>query len=136
MRLALAALADAANVREGMLNVLSVGISEMWRPEFPSPLGAVLPVLIELTEQDQFEVLSVEARLMQRVPGGSDLQIASLAGQIRRQGEPQPVAYVPSVLRWGDATLPEPGEYYVRVNVGDVVWTDIPFRVHHLPPGR
>ena len=52
MRLAMAILADAANIREGMLNVLSAGVSEMWRKDFPAPFGAVLPLLIELDEKE------------------------------------------------------------------------------------
>lgn len=132
MRLAMAILADAANIREGMLNVLSAGVSEMWRKDFPAPFGAVLPLLIELDEKDDFEVLVVEAHLMHRGDDGRDEQIGVMSGQIKRQGEPGPTTNVPSVLGWGDVMLPGPGEYYVRVNVGGVVWTDVPFRVHQL----
>ncbi len=135
MRLAMAILADSANVREGMLNVLSAGISEMWRKEFPAPMGAVMPLLIELSEHDEFEVLVVEARLIRRGESGNDEQIASMSGQIKRQGEAGPTTNVPSVLGWNDTMLPSPGEYYVRVNVGGVVWTDVPFRAHKLPAG-
>ena len=135
MRLAMAILADAANIREGMLNVLSAGVSEMWRKDFPAPFGAVLPLLIELDEKDDFEVLVIEAHLMHRGGDGRDEQIGVMSGQIKRQGEPGPTTNVPSVLGWGDVMLPRPGEYYVRVNVGGVVWTDVPFRVHQLPQG-
>ena len=79
MRLAMAILADAANVREGMLNVLSAGVSEMWRKDFPAPFGAVLPLLIELDQKDDFEVLVVEAHLMHRGEDGKDGQIATLS---------------------------------------------------------
>lgn len=135
MRLAMAALADAANVREGMLNVLSAGVSEMWRPEFPSPLGVVLPLLIEVTEADRFEALKIEARLMQKQPDGNDVQLAALAGEIRRRGEPQGIAYVPTVLRWGNAMVPAPGDYYIHVEAAQAIWTDIPFTAHQLPQG-
>ena len=133
MRLAMATLADSANVREGMINVLSAGISEMWRKEFPAPFAATLPLLIEISERDIFDVLTVSARLFLRGEDGNDQQLGSLAAEIRRQGDPGPVANVPSVLTWGNTMLPQPGEYYVRVNVGESIWTDIPFRAHQMP---
>lgn len=136
MRLAMATLADTANVREGMINVLSAGISEMWRKDFPAPFAVTLPLLIEISEQDKFEVLTVRAQLFLHKADGNDQQIASMEAQIRRQGDPGPLANVPSVLTWGNTLLPEPGSYYVRVNVGDALWTDIPFRAHQLPQGN
>ena len=72
---------------------------------------------------------------MHRGDDGRDEQIGVMSGQIKRQGAPGPTTNVPSVLGWGDVMLPRPGEYYVRVNVGGVVWTDVPFRVHQLPQG-
>lgn len=52
MHLTTALLCDFAQVREGLLFVASGGITRMWRPELPAPLGVMLAVVIEL---DQIE---------------------------------------------------------------------------------
>lgn len=55
MRLQAAVLCDAANVREGLLNILSGGISRAYREELPASLGVVLALLVEV-DSDQLEL--------------------------------------------------------------------------------
>ena len=52
MKIAAAFLADAANVREGTLGVLSGFINTINRDEYPAPLGATLVVVVEYDENE------------------------------------------------------------------------------------
>lgn len=48
MEIAAALLCDAATVREGLLHVLGGGITRIWRPVLPAPLGVVLATVIDI----------------------------------------------------------------------------------------
>ena len=60
MRLAIGTLADAANVREGTLSLLSAGINVLERGECPAPLGASLALLLEIPAQHAFDEIRVD----------------------------------------------------------------------------
>jgi hypothetical protein len=47
-----ALLCDFATVREGLLHVLGGGITRMWRPVLPAPLGVSLALLIDLQPEE------------------------------------------------------------------------------------
>lgn len=136
MRLAMATLADAANVREGMISVLSAGASELWRRDFPAPFGAVVVLLVEVAASDDVRELDVEARMMRRAEDGTEEGVASMTGKLRLNQMGAPFTNAPAILGWGNTRLESPGEYYIRVTVGGRIWTDIPFMVNQLPRGE
>lgn len=48
-------LCDAATVRENLLHVLGGGITRVWRPSFPAPLGAQLAVMLTMAPSEAQE---------------------------------------------------------------------------------
>lgn len=52
VRASTALLANAAEVREGLLYVLGGGIEQLWVPELPTEVGPSVVVSLELAEED------------------------------------------------------------------------------------
>ena len=46
MKVSVAAICDFAQVREGLLSVISAGINRLWRPQYPAPMGAMLALIV------------------------------------------------------------------------------------------
>jgi hypothetical protein len=55
VEVATALLCDSVNVREGTISILSGGITRIWRPVLPAPLGVGLAIVVEL-EPDEIGV--------------------------------------------------------------------------------
>lgn len=114
-------LADAANVREGLLNVISAGVSRLWRPAFPAGMGVSLVVLLTLDEHDFDLTHPIEVS----VAGRDGSAVLTTTGEVR-YGRPDPLppselrTLVPLVFRLPDGpVLPAEGLYRVTVRVGD-----------------
>ena len=113
MRVAAAFLADAANVREGTLSVLSGFINTINRQEFPAPLGASLVVVVEYDE-DEARRGSPERPFRARCEptiGGAEL--FNIEGNFSLGGGSDAYGYVPMVFDLSDARIPEPGSYRI-----------------------
>ncbi|WP_053384283.1 DUF6941 family protein [Leucobacter celer] len=113
MRVAAAFLADAANVREGTLGVLSGFINTINREEFPAPLGATLVVVVEYDENEARRgdpERTFRARCEPAVGGG---EIFSLEGNFSLGGGNDSFGYIPMVFQLADARIPMPGTYRI-----------------------
>lgn len=115
MRIKAALLCDAATVRDGMLSVLSAGITRVGRGPFPAPLNIMLAVMVEADPDDVGERrIVVEVRR----PGSDDVYFQVDAGmfiedELPEDGAPRQLPFVLGL----DATLPAAGSYYVRVAI-------------------
>lgn len=115
MRVAIAALADAVNVREGMINLLSAGVTTLFRESFPAPFGADLALMLELGKQD-LEADGVVGLAIQ-VHDDAGAEIGSVQGELGwSQSETWP-AQIPAAINLGDLLLPHPGRYEVRIYI-------------------
>ncbi|PRI10257.1 DUF6941 family protein [Leucobacter massiliensis] len=113
MRVAAAFLADAANVREGTLGVLSGFINTINRPEYPAPLGATLVVVVEYDENEARRgdpERSFRARCEPAVGGG---ELFSLEGNFSLGGGNDSFGYIPMVFPLNEAQIPMPGSYRI-----------------------
>ncbi|MFT4231755.1 MAG: hypothetical protein QM606_03135 [Leucobacter sp.] len=113
MRVAAAFLADAANVREGTLGVLSGFINTINREEYPAPLGATLVVVVEYDENEARRgdpERSFRARCEPAVGGG---EIFNLEGTFSLGGGDDSFGYIPMVFNLSEASIPMPGSYRI-----------------------
>jgi hypothetical protein len=112
-----ALLCDHVQVREGLLFVLSGGITRIRRPSFPAPLGAGFAVVLELDRIEAehphtFELVVVgeDGDEVGRI--NADLQIGDHSGTYAGEN-----IQVPLGIEMHGAVLPGPGAYELRVYV-------------------
>jgi hypothetical protein len=127
-------LCDGANVREGLLNILSAGITRVHRQTFPAPLGVQLAIMATL--------MQVEARAphaLRLVVQGEDGETAiQLDGQFGFGEMPkglqpgEPIA-VPMVIDLRNARIPKAGIYSLEIVVDNQHMKSLPFVVSDKP---
>lgn len=129
MRIAMALLADAANVRDGLISVLSAGITQLNREAYPAPFGVRLALVLEVHPADGTDEQRVIALKVTVVPVGENKDsIAELEGELGYRLEKPQVTYLPFPLDFTPVAIPEPGEYLLHVNVDGLEPVTIPFR--------
>lgn len=117
MRIAIAVLADAINVRERMINILSAGVTTVVHPEFPAPLGVDLALMVELEESDVAQDGAAQIVITVLDPQGE--HVARVTGEMTwTAGEAWP-QYIPAPVSLRDVPLPKPGRYSVVVGLSD-----------------
>ncbi len=115
MRIAVGVLADAVNVRENMLNMLSAGVTGVMPAEYPVPFPLDLALMLELGEADVVEDgrTDIEVRVLD--PDGNALNAAH--GELAwGRSESWPM-YVPAPVSLNHILLTGPGTYVVEVNI-------------------
>lgn len=130
-RLTTAILCDHAQVRGGLLFVLSGGISRLNRPELPSPIMAQLAVVMEfqpdeiaLTHEIRVTVQHAETlKAIVTVTGG--IQVGEVPELL--PGEPLQVPMV--IPQIAAATVEAEGAYDIRVTIDDEPPVMLPFYV-------
>jgi hypothetical protein len=130
-------LCDAATVREGLLNVLSGGITRVGRPDFPEALGLTLAlrILVHPTEADSPHKLVV---LLQGEDGEEaarvDIEFGVNDPGTLEPGElfslPLPIPMPPQVQ------LPALGRYSFELLIDGIHQGSVPFIAHkvEMPP--
>ncbi|WP_053387617.1 DUF6941 family protein [Leucobacter japonicus] len=127
MRVAAAFLADAANVREGTLGVLSGFINTINRDEYPANLGATLVVVVEYDENEARRgdpERTFRARCEPTVGGG---EIFNLEGTFSLGGGNDSFGYIPMVFPLNDAQVPSPGSYRIVFEGSGLERVDVRF---------
>lgn len=125
MHLTAAILCDAANVREGLLNVLSGGVSVVNRPSYPNLVGVQLAGLLSADDPAVANFV-LEVQLLD-----ADEHIL---GSTRLSGSPipdQPVSEGPGMLPMViplPFVLPQPGRYTIRVRLDGSESVDLPLQ--------
>jgi hypothetical protein len=128
MRIDCALLCDAATVREGLLNILSGGITRANRTSYPAPLGMVLALRImihptEISRPHQLRVLLQDADGRQLAAMEAEIGIGD-PGQIEPGEEaslPLPLGLPPQVA------LPAPGRYSFEILIDGTHQATVPF---------
>lgn len=130
MELAAAIVCDHASVREGLLIVVGGGVTRLWRPAMPAPLGVDLAILLELTagELDRphevvVDLISEDGRAEGQFKGG--FLVSGSAGL-----DPGEVAVVPFAAPLGAmAAVQSYGRYSFHVSVDGEAMKAVSFRV-------
>jgi hypothetical protein len=117
MRIIAGVLCDYAEVREGLLTVVSAGITRLWRGEFPAEMGVFLALQVEVEPaarpfRHEFGV---------RITGPSQKEVGTIAGgfQVGADGdfeadEPA-IVNVPLDLR--PVVIEEVGWYNLSISI-------------------
>lgn len=125
MRVAAAFLADAANVREGTLGVLSGFINTINRETFPAPLGATFVVVVEYDEDEGRRGDPDRTFRVRCEPTVGGAEVFGIEGTFALGGGNDSFGYIPMVFPMAEAQIPRPGSYRIvfegtgleRVNV-------------------
>jgi hypothetical protein len=111
-------LCDSATVREGLLHVLGGGITRVWIPQLPGPIGVALATLVALQpdEMGQLHEVHVAVNSPNRriVEGMGALQVARPPNI-----EPGESVVVPFVLPLHNAGTAEYGRHVVELSIDD-----------------
>lgn len=127
MRVAAAFLADAANVREGTLGVLSGFINTFNRQEYPAPLSASLVVVVEYDEIEARRSDQERAFTARCEPAVGGEELFNLEGTFSLGGGNDSAGYVPMVFGLSEARIPMPGSYRIVFEVTGLERVDIRF---------
>lgn len=115
IRLQVATLSDTANVREGLSNILSAGITLLKRPVFPAPIGATLIIVTEMS--DERPGIEHRVRIVVRKRDTEDLLLeaevrlrSAATAELDENGNAA-IATAPIVISLGAVIALSPGGY-------------------------
>ncbi len=119
-----AVLCDAASVREGLLFVMSGGITRARRSAFPAKFHGAIAMMVTVSKAEARRDIGLSVSFGRKkrdleVLGEGTSRIAF--GDLGRFGRGEPVV-VPLALDV-EAEFPEPGRYQFVVKVGSIVRT-------------
>jgi predicted dienelactone hydrolase len=118
MRVGAAFLCDSAETREGLLFVLGAGVSRIWRPDMPAPMGVCLGMIIELHRDERDRPHEFEVRIHSE--DGQEIAKAAGGFQVDAEGsdlEVHEMATVPIALDFRSVPLPAFGPYSVEITI-------------------
>ena len=116
MRVAVAALADAATVRENMLNVLSAGVTTIVPREYPASFGLDLAIMIELDKDDLAVDNAISIAVVVSDP--EDKNTAEITGELGWAASELWPQFVPAPMSLRELSVAQPGMYKVTLRVG------------------
>lgn len=116
MKIRVATICDFAQVREGLLSVVSAGITRLWRPQYPAAMDIMLALLIEIPPDEAR--IPKEIRVRVENADGTRLVETSAGFQAGPgpQTDPGELLNVPFVLDLRKFELPTPGRYQIVVD--------------------
>jgi hypothetical protein len=124
-------LCDSATVREGLLHVLGGGITRVWRPALPAPLGVALATLVAMQPEEMGQLHEIHVAVSspaRRIVEGMGALQAALPPNI----EPGESVVVPFVLPLHNAGTAEYGRHVVELSIDDgVASSQLTFWVLH-----
>jgi hypothetical protein len=109
-------LCDFAQVRAGLLFVMSGGVTRAFRPEIPAELGVMVGLLVEIPADEQGRVHEVEVVVKQN-DTATDIVRAVSGVQASAKTHPGESLMVPAVADLRNVTVSAYGGYDVRVHV-------------------
>jgi hypothetical protein len=131
VRIQAAFLCDAANVRDGMLSVLSVGVTRLYRPTLPAPFGVALAALLEVPQDGAGIPHQIQA-IISDAAGG---QVAQAMGAVQigqsPRIEPGENYIVPVVIPLQAVAVPAYGRYTVTFSVDGEATETLPVYMLH-----
>lgn len=115
MRVTLLSLCDFASVRDGLLTMVSSGISQLSRPSFPSTLEAWVGVTIEV------EGASINTDFALNIVDDTDEIVATLMGALNAStadADPHSFGYLTLEFDARRLVVPAPGHYRLELLLG------------------
>lgn len=134
MRIAMATLADAVNVREGMLSVLSAGVNMIGRSEFPSSLGATLALMLEIPGPVDHGTISIQGSLVQVDSQEKVKEVGKFEANIDYGIGEERSANIPMPIPLETMPIPEIGSYELRIQINEDLSVILPFRAELVTP--
>ena len=118
MRVQLAALCDYACVREGMLTIVSAGISRFASPQYPCSLPLSLAIMLEAPPSEAVIPHEIEVRI-ENADGGELARVdgAVQLNQIPPDLDPGELVQIPLVLDLRPFAVPQPDRYQIVVDL-------------------
>ena len=111
MRALIATLCDFAQIREGLLNIVSAGVTRVTTPVYPGHLGCMVAVMLEVADRIPHEV---RARLESE--DGKPIGEVKAAFQLSTtDADPGEKVYLPLVFDLREAQIPAPGRYQMVI---------------------
>ena len=109
-------LCDAANVREGLMNVLSAGVSRVLRPTLPAAGALTVALLVDLAPGEITRPHELNIRVVN--PSGKKIAELMAGFQLGRNYELEPGEHglVPVPVPF-QIELTEYGEHHVRIEI-------------------
>ncbi|HEY3050297.1 MAG TPA: hypothetical protein VGJ40_01110 [Gaiellaceae bacterium] len=136
MELDYALLADAAAISEGKTFILGGGVSILWRPEYPAPLGVslVAQFTFHRTEVGTEHQMSIRVMDADGNPVLPEIQGQMNLGEPRGLTPSNVPLVAPIVLPFPPApVLQRPGAYSVEILLDGRRLKSLPFAVAHPP---
>lgn len=116
MEISAAFLCDFAEVREGLLMALGGGTTRLWRPEYPTSVGASLALLIDLPQSD----LGVPHDIAVAIQG-PDQPVGEVTGKLQVSGSADLKAgenvVAPLAIDLRPVQLPAEGSYSINISI-------------------
>ena len=116
MEIRVATICDFAQVREGLLSVLSAGITRVWRSQYPAPLGVMLGLIFEVTpgrakfpREVRIRVENADGARLAEATGG--FQVDPSPGH-----DPGEMLTLPFVVDFRDLQIPAAGRYQIVID--------------------
>ncbi len=114
MEIRVATLCDFAQVREGLLSILSAGITRVWHNQYPAPLGVMLALILEINPS---ETLTNEVRF--RIEDADGARLAEASGMVNVSLSPDhdkgEMLTMPLVVDFREVPLPVAGRYQIVI---------------------
>lgn len=117
MRINAASICDFAQVRDGLLSVVSASITRVWRDQYPNQLGVMIAVILEVSQTEAQMPREIRVRIEDA--DGKRLAEASAGFQIvppLPPFDPGEVMSVPFALDFRNVILPAAGRYQVVID--------------------
>lgn len=132
MQIVAAMLCDYANVREGLLTVVSGGITRLWRPDLPAPLNLSVALLVSLESTELGEDHNLQVILQDE--DGERLAEANARFRSNPPTLPEPGdrPNLPFAIDLRPGRVPRYGLYSVEIAIDGEAHRALPFRV--APP--
>ncbi len=117
MQIRSATLCDFAQVRDGLLSVVSASITRVWRDQYPSQMGIMLAIILEVVQSEAQAPQEVRVRVEDA--DGARLAEASSGFQIHPplpSLDPGEAMLMPAAYDFRSVALPAAGRYQVVVD--------------------
>lgn len=114
-----AMLCDAATVREGLLNVLGAGITQLNREQFPAPMGVQLALLLNASQDEMSKNHRMKLALLHQAGDKvAELAVDFAVGANPGTQKAQPIT-VPIIASFQQQNLPKEGGYVIELSIDD-----------------
>lgn len=135
MQLVVAILCEAATVREGLLNILSGGITTIHRPNYPNVLGLQLALVVQPDSTSSAEHLKLEIAFEaedENVPTLASMSVTGISGTVGATNDPFLVPLVVPLPFF----VPGAGRYEVNVTIDNEAPVRLPITARVQEPPK